>query len=103
MGAVIDLREVLEVEVGVDLGGADVGVAEQFLYRAQITAGFQQMAGEGVSQGVRVDIPGNALAASPVFDALLYGTCAQPFPAAAGKNGRLRALQLSGAYLHPGT
>ena len=56
MGAVIDLREVLEVEVGVDLGGADVGVAEQLLYRAQITAGFEHVTGEGVTQHMGMDI-----------------------------------------------
>ena len=92
MRAVIDLRQMLEVEVSVNLGGADVGVAEQLLYRAQITAGFQQMAGKGVPQGMRVDVPGNALVSSPVFHALLYGTRAQPLPAAAGKEGHLRTV-----------
>ena len=102
MCAVIDLRQVLEIKVGVDLGGADVGVPQQFLYRAQIAAGFQQMTGEGVPQGVRMDVPGNTLTARPVFNALLYGTRAQSFPAAAGKEGGLGAVLLPGAYLHPG-
>ena len=32
---VVHLGQVLEVELGVDLRGRDVGVAQQFLYRAQ--------------------------------------------------------------------
>ena len=49
MGFVIHLGEVLEIEVGIDLGGGDIGVAEQFLYGAQVVAGFEHVAGEGVA------------------------------------------------------
>ena len=41
--------------MGVDLGGGDVGMAEQHLHRAQIGAAFEQMGGEGVAQDVRAD------------------------------------------------
>lgn len=54
MRGVINLGEVLEIEVGVDLRGADVGVAEQFLYGTQVAGGFQQMTGEGVTQQMRM-------------------------------------------------
>ena len=43
-------------DVGVDLGGGDVGVAEQGLHRAQIGAALQQVGGEGVAQDVRTDL-----------------------------------------------
>ncbi|MNQ62145.1 hypothetical protein D3C85_764790 [compost metagenome] len=46
----------LEVQVGIDLRGLDVGMAEQFLHRAQVLGGLQQMAGEGVPQHVRVQM-----------------------------------------------
>ena len=36
-------------DVGVDLGGGDVGMAEQLLHDAQIGAVLQQVAGEGVA------------------------------------------------------
>lgn len=54
MRPVIDTGEVLEVQVRIDLGRADAGVAEHFLYRPQVTAGFQQVAGKAVSQHVGV-------------------------------------------------
>ena len=42
-------------DVGVDLGGGDVGVAEQGLDHAQIGPAFQQMGGEGMAQHMRAD------------------------------------------------
>lgn len=56
MGAVVDRGQVLEVQVGIDLGRGDVGVAEQFLHGAQVAGRLQQMAGEGVPQHVRVQV-----------------------------------------------
>jgi hypothetical protein len=44
----------LEVQMGVYLGGADVRMTEQFLHAAQIGARFQQMAGEGMTERVRM-------------------------------------------------
>ncbi len=41
VSAIINLRQVLEVQVSVDLGGSQIRVAQQFLYRAQIAGGFQ--------------------------------------------------------------
>ena len=46
MGLVVGLREVLKVEMGIDLGGGDIDVAEQFLHRAQVRAGLQQVGRE---------------------------------------------------------
>ncbi len=42
-------------DVGVDLGGGDVGVAQQGLDHAQVGAAFQQVGGEGVAQDVGAD------------------------------------------------
>ena len=41
VGSVVDLRQVLVIEVGVDLGGADVGVSKELLHGPQITARFE--------------------------------------------------------------
>jgi len=46
VGGVVDLCRVVEVEVGVNLGGGDVGVAEQLLHAAQVAGGFKYVAGE---------------------------------------------------------
>ena len=54
MGRVIDLGQMLEIQPRVDLGGADIGVAEQLLHTAQVAAGLQHMAGKRVAQHVRV-------------------------------------------------
>ena len=55
VGLVVNLRQVLVVQAGVDLGGADVGVAEQLLHPAQIRARLQQVTGKGVPEHVRVN------------------------------------------------
>lgn len=41
--------------LGVDLGGGDVGMAQQHLQAPQIGAVAEQMAGEGMAQHVRAD------------------------------------------------
>src|SRR6185295_10110615 len=43
--------------MGIDLGGRDVGMAEQRLYDAQVRAVMQQVAGKGMAQHVRRDQP----------------------------------------------
>ena len=41
-------------DVGVDLGGGEVGVAEEFLDGAEIVVVFEEVGGEAVAEGVRV-------------------------------------------------
>ena len=41
MSLVIDFREMLEIQVSIDLGGADIGVAQQFLHGAEVAGRFQ--------------------------------------------------------------
>ena len=43
VSCVVDAGQVLEIKVGVDLGGGDVGVPEQLLHAAKILTGFKQM------------------------------------------------------------
>ena len=43
------------VDVGVDLGGGDGGVAQQLLDHSEIGAGLQKVGGEGVAKGVGRD------------------------------------------------
>ena len=46
MSGVVDAREMLEIEVCIDLRGCKIGVTEHFLHRAQIAARFEQMTGK---------------------------------------------------------
>ena len=48
--------------MGIDLGGGDVGVAQQLLHRTQVAAGLQHMAGKRMAQHVRMDMDTDALA-----------------------------------------
>src|SRR3546814_195589 len=45
MGGVVVLDQVLAIKEGVDLGGGDLGVAEQFLQAAQVAGGLEHVAG----------------------------------------------------------
>ena len=42
--------------MGVDLGGLDIGVTQQFLEDADVGAVFQHVGGEAVAQGVAADL-----------------------------------------------
>lgn len=48
----MEFEEAALVEVGVDFGGGDAGVAQEFLQDAEVDPRFQEMGGEGVTQGV---------------------------------------------------
>ena len=50
------------VDVGVDLRGGHVGVAEELLDDTEVCAGREQVGGEGVPEGVGVDLPEAGLA-----------------------------------------
>ena len=41
------------LDMGVDLGGGDIGVAEHFLDGAEVGAVLEEVGCEGVTQGVR--------------------------------------------------
>jgi hypothetical protein len=69
---VVDLGQVLEIEVRVDLGRGDIGVAEQFLHAAQVAGGLQHVAGETVAQQVRMHALGQALALRELLQAQLH-------------------------------
>ena len=52
------LAQAVAGDVGVDLGGGDIGVAEQGLHHPQVGAALQQVGGEGVPQDVGADAGG---------------------------------------------
>ena len=50
---VVDVLELLFYDVGIDLGGGDIRVAQHLLDGAQVRAVFQQVRRKAVAQGVR--------------------------------------------------
>jgi hypothetical protein len=52
----MDGFEALLIDMGVNLGRRDIGVAKHFLDDAQIGAVAEQMGGETVTQQVRIDV-----------------------------------------------
>ncbi len=77
----------LEVKVSIDLGGADVRMAEQFLDAAEIVARLEQVRRERVPEQVRVDAGIDALPLGPVQDPGLYRAGAQPAAPLAQEQG----------------
>ena len=66
----MDSMEAFLVDVGVDLGGGDVGVAEEFLDDAEVGAIFEEVSGEAVAQEVWVDAAFESCGAGTGFDDL---------------------------------
>lgn len=79
MRLVIDLGQVLEIQVGVDLRSAYVGMAEQILHRTQVLRRFEHMAGEAVPEHVRVQVLAQ-LAHTGLAHPQLHRTRAQAAP-----------------------
>ena len=52
MVLLMNLLQPFFLHVGVDLGGGDTGVAEEFLHAAQVGPAGEQMGRKGVAQGV---------------------------------------------------
>src|ERR1700750_954443 len=77
MRGLVDRRQVLEVQVSIDLSGADISVTQQFLHSPQVTAGFEQVSGKGVAEQVGMHVHAYALAAAPGRDAQLHGAVRQ--------------------------
>ena len=93
MGLVIDLGQVAEIQVGIDLRGAEIGMAQQLLHGAQIAGTFQHMGGKAVAQLVRVNMGRELLAQPPLFKTHLDGARRQPPLLLAQKQGPLLSGQ----------
>ena len=74
MGVGVGFAEALDGEMGVDLGGAKMGVAKKFLDTAKVGAGVEEVGGEGVAEFVRREGGGESDAAEPCFENALDGT-----------------------------
>ena len=60
METFVDFKQTGAGHMGINLGGADAGVAEQFLDDPQVGAVLEQVRGKAVPEHVRRDIALNA-------------------------------------------
>ena len=85
VGLIVNLGDVLKIDMSIDLGGLDIGMPQEFLHRSNITARFQQMASEGVTQHVWVHV-GKSLPLGPQPHSLLDSPRSKPPAVACNKN-----------------
>src|SRR3546814_6058144 len=62
MGVAIDVQQMRRIDGGIDLGGTEAGMAQQFLQRTQIGPTRQQMRRKAVAKRVRGRAVGQAQA-----------------------------------------
>ena len=78
VGLGVGLHEAFGADVGVNLGGGEAGVAEQFLDAAQVGTGVEQVRGEGVAQLVRRAVGRQPRLAQERLERALHGTRCEP-------------------------
>src|ERR1700676_432905 len=98
---VVDFRQVLEIQVRVDLRGGDVGVSQKFLDAAQIRTGFEQMGGKRMPEHVRMHMHFQAHAPGPGIHAKLNRARRETSSAAADEYGGALAPLHRGALSQP--
>ena len=72
----VELFEIFLIDVGIDLGGADVRVPEHRLNEPEIRPPLQQMRGKGVAQGMRGEVLGD-----PGLEGIVPEELPKPMPA----------------------
>src|SRR5260221_5831254 len=98
---VVDFRQVLKIQVRVDLRGGDVGMSQKFLDAAQIRTGFEQMGGKRMPEHVRMHMHFQAHAPGPGIHAKLDRARGETPPAAADEYGGAVAPGKGGALSQP--
>lgn len=68
MGLVVDVHELADGGMSIFLCGGERLVAEEFLDGAEVGAVGQEMGGESVAQGVRMQVPVHVDKADVFFD-----------------------------------
>src|SRR5262245_48514799 len=98
MRRIVGLREMLEIEMGVDLSRGDARMPQHLLHGAQVAARLENVRRKGVPQNVRMDFPGEAELDGPVAQARLHRARSEP-PAAAPYEERASPVVREGLAL----
>jgi hypothetical protein len=69
MKFVVNFAEAVSGDVSIDFGRCDRGVAEEFLDDAKVSAVFEEVRREAVTEHVRGDISSDPRTANALFDA----------------------------------
>ena len=85
MVACVQILEAGPGDMGIDLGGRQVAVAEQHLHHPQVGAMVEQVGGEGVAQGVRRNRRTDRRHLRVMLDAMPEGLAGHLFAAQAGE------------------
>src|ERR1700733_8489230 len=101
VSTVVNAGQVLKVKVGIDLGGREVGVAQELLHTAKFATGFKQMRREGVPEKVWIHRHAEPQAPRPRGDAQLHGAAAEPAAVLANEHRRLRGLGTGSSQRQP--
>ena len=88
-------------DMGIDHGGLHVSMPEQFLHGPHIVAGFQQLRGERVPQGMAGDVFGDPGQASRGTYRFLQTTFIQVMAALDARAGIHRAALAGNTYCQP--
>ena len=87
MRLIVDVHQLADRSVRVFLRGGQRLVSEQLLNGAQIGSIGEEMRGEGVAQGVRMEIPIDVHQANVLLDDAANGTLAQAAPGVIEEDG----------------
>lgn len=91
MEAFVDLFKVWVGDVSVDLSGADIGVAEHGLDRANVGAVHEKISSEAMTESVRGNVFGDASSTGVFFDDTFDGASGEAAEIARGINFALMA------------
>jgi hypothetical protein len=89
MGGIINLCQPLEIQMGIDLCGRNLGMAQQLLHGTQVATGLQHMACEGVTQHMGMDCGGHVQRLGPLAEATLHCSAREPAARSVDKQGSM--------------
>src|SRR6185436_5882489 len=93
MSSIVSLRQVLEVQVRVNLRRGNAGMPQHLLHRAQVAARLQHVRGERVPQDVGMDVRREATLERPALRPLLHRTRAEAPAVAADEESGFTAAR----------
>ena len=101
VGLIVGFGQMLKIQMGIDLGGGQIRVTQQFLHRPQIAARLQHVGGEGMAQLVRMNMTRQRLLTAPLGQPQLHTAMADTPLSLADKQRRLVGTRQGATYREP--